>query len=91
MPLFKEPAFDEGAERNRALARLKASRGRYNVSLAPYVIPLVGAVLAMLFAYYGLTRPSPADRLRETQPFNRKPNPEVRPVPQEAPLEVELE
>lgn len=71
------------AELHRAQLRLEASRGQYNISWAPYLVPLLGAVLAIVFAAYALTRPSPALLLDEGR------TPPVQ--PSAAPLEIELQ
>lgn len=65
MPLFREPKFDVNAEADHAHARLNRRRGAHNVQLANYVIPIGGAVLAILFTIYALSRPSVAELLNQ--------------------------
>lgn len=78
MALFKEPNFDPKRMADLAEARLRGHGERHNVAAASFVVPLVGAVLAILVAAYALTRPGVAERLRQ------------RPQPPTT-LEVELE
>jgi hypothetical protein len=63
MPLFKEPTFDAKADADRARARISGRLGRHNVQPSNYVIPIVGAILAIVFTIYALTRPSVKDHL----------------------------
>jgi len=78
MPLFKEPDFDPKQLTDQAEARVSGHGERHNVSAAAFVVPLLGALVAIVVAAYALTRPSVAERLRE------KPRPP-------ATLEVDLE
>lgn len=64
MPLFKEPNFDPRRQADQARARIDGHGSRHNVSPSAFVVPIVGAVLALLVAAYALTRTSLADRLR---------------------------
>jgi hypothetical protein len=78
MGLFKEPHFDRKQLADHAQARVSGHGERHNVSVAAFVVPLIGALLAILVAAYALTRPSVAERLEQ---------PEAPP----ATLEVDLE
>jgi hypothetical protein len=68
MPLFKEPPFDPKREADHATVRLQGHGTRYNVTPSPYLVPLVGAIIAIAVAAYGLSRPSVSERLRKTPP-----------------------
>lgn len=68
MPLFKEPGFDPKREADHAQARVLGQGRRYNVSFAPYLIPILGALIAIGVALHAISRPSVADHLRETTP-----------------------
>ena len=63
MPLFREPKFDAKAESDHACARVNARAGRHNVHLSNFAVPIVGAILAILFTIYALSRPSIMERL----------------------------
>lgn len=78
MPLFKEPDFDPKQLADHAQARVSGHGERHNVAAGAFVVPLAGALLAVIVAAYALTRPGVAERLRE------------RPKPDNT-LEVELE
>jgi hypothetical protein len=77
MSLFREPKFDTKAEADHARARIEGRLGSHNVHPANYALPLLGAILAIVFTVYALTRPSVKDKL------NTKPSLET--------LEIELE
>jgi hypothetical protein len=68
MPLFKEPGFDPKREADHARARISGQGSRHNVSFAPYLIPILGAILAIGVAIHALSRPSVVDHLRQTTP-----------------------
>lgn len=66
MPLFKEPDYDPKQLADHARARLSGHGERHNVTASAFVVPLVGALLAILVAAYALTRPGVAERLRHS-------------------------
>jgi hypothetical protein len=65
MALFKEPDFDPKQLADHAEARVSGHGERHNVAAAAFVVPLLGALLAVLVAAYALTRPGVAERLRQ--------------------------
>jgi hypothetical protein len=68
MALFKEPPFDPKREADHANARLQGHGTRYNVTPSPYLVPLVGALIAIAVAAYGLSRPTVSERLQKATP-----------------------
>lgn len=58
MPLFRETKFDAKAEADYAHARINRRKGVHNVQPVNYAIPIGGAVAAILFTLYALSRPS---------------------------------
>lgn len=65
MPLFKEPDFDPKQLADQAKARVSGFGERHNVSAGAFVVPLFGALLAIVVAAYALTRPSVTERLQD--------------------------
>lgn len=68
MPLFKEPRFDPKQLADHAEARVSGHGERYNVNVGGFIVPLLGALIAIVVAAYALTRPGVAQRLREKPP-----------------------
>jgi hypothetical protein len=65
MPLFKEPDFDPKRMADHAQARISGHGDRHNVMLTAFLVPLIGALVAIVVAAYALTRPGVAERLRQ--------------------------
>lgn len=65
MALFKEHNVDPKQLLDHAEARVAGHGDRHNLSPLAYLIPLLGAVAAILIAAYALTRPGVAERLRQ--------------------------